>query len=108
MGAREQGAVPVGLGWPGSGFTSVAKPLGKERATERTGSPGLGSRGPSRQGPWTKRGRDTPRVEQSGGRSWSPRPNPVPAGLRRTRLGSGVPRTRFPEGWKRRGGVGRG
>lgn len=39
--AGEQRAVRAGLGGPGSGFTSAAKPPGKERETERTGSPAL-------------------------------------------------------------------
>lgn len=33
VGAGEQGAVRTGLGGPGSRFTSVAMPLGKERET---------------------------------------------------------------------------
>lgn len=41
MGAGEPGAARAGLGGPGSGFTSEAKPPGKERETERTGSPAL-------------------------------------------------------------------
>lgn len=80
VGAAAQGEVLVGLGGRGSGVTSVAKPLGKERETKRTGFPGLGSRGPLCQGPWTKQGRDTPRVQRSGGRSQNLRPNSVPLG----------------------------
>lgn len=75
-----QGAVLVGLDGRGSGVTFVAKPLGKERETKRTGFPGLGSRGPLCRGPWTTQGRDTPRVERSGGRSQNLRPNSVSLG----------------------------
>lgn len=35
------GAVWASLGGPSSRFTSVAKPLGKETKTDRTGSPAL-------------------------------------------------------------------
>lgn len=41
VGAGEHGAVRAGLGGPGSGFMSAAKPLGKKGETERTGSPAL-------------------------------------------------------------------
>lgn len=47
---------------------------GEEKRNQENRFPGLGSPGPSCQGPWSRRSRDTPGVEQRRGSSYSPAP----------------------------------
>lgn len=53
----------AGLGGRGSKFRSAAQSLGEGKKNRENRFPGARSRGPLRPGSWTKRGRDTPRVE---------------------------------------------
>lgn len=75
----------AGLGGRGSKFRSAAQSLGEGKKNRENRFPGARSRGPLRPGSWTKRGRDTPRVERRGAapRAWRPNPDPAGPGHRR-------------------------